>query len=104
MKKTTREALGVKPFDATDYLQTQQDMAQHFEACLQEGDPALVQHVLGAIARARGMVQLAKDTGLSREGLYRSLSAQGNPEFATIMMVTKALGLSLHAGVGLRTA
>ena len=104
MKKTAREALGVKPFDAADYLQSQEDMEQYFDACLQEGDPALVQHALGAIARARGMVQLAKDTGLSREGLYRSLSAEGNPEFATIMKVTKALGLSLHAGTGLRAA
>ena len=103
MNANAREKLGIQPFDSADYLQTQENMEQYFEACLQEGDPALVQHALGAIARARGMVQLAKDTGLSREGLYRSLSADGNPEFATIMKVTKALGLSLHAGVGLRT-
>ena len=75
-------------------------MAQYFEACLQEGDPALVQHASGAITRARGMMQLAKDTGLSREGLYRSLSAEGRPEFVTIIKVIKALGLSLHAGPG----
>jgi probable addiction module antidote protein len=65
---------------------------------LQAGDPALAQHALGVIARARGMVQLAKNTGLSREGLYRSLSADGNPEFATILKVVKALGLSLQVG------
>ena len=102
MKKTELEALGIKPFDAADYLQSQEDMERYFEACLQKGDPALVQHALGAIARVRGMVQLAKDTDLSREGLYRSLSVEGNPEFSTIMKVTKALGLSLHAGVRLR--
>jgi probable addiction module antidote protein len=103
-RNSVRESLGIKPFDAAEYLQTQEDMEQYFEACLQEGDPALVQHALGVIARARGMVQLAKDTGLSREGLYRSLSAEGNPEFATIMKVTKALGLSLHAGSSIRAA
>jgi probable addiction module antidote protein len=98
MNQNARKTLGIQRYDSADYLQTQDDMQQYFQECLQAGDPALAQHALGVIARARGMVQLAKDTGLSREGLYRSLSADGNPEFATILKVVKALGLSLQVG------
>jgi probable addiction module antidote protein len=97
MNATAREKLGIKRYDSADYLQTQQDMEQYFEACLEMGEPALIQEALGAIARARGMAQLAKDTGLTREGLYKSLSADGNPEFATVMRVISALGLTLHS-------
>lgn len=103
MNTATREKLGIGRYDSADYLQTQQDMAQYFEACLEMGEPALIQEALGAIARARGMGQLAKDTGLTREGLYRSLSAQGNPEFSTIMRVISALGLTLHATPALKS-
>ena len=92
------------PWGAAEHLKSEEEMVAYFDAALEEGDPRLIAAALGDIARAKSMVQLAKDTGLSREGLlYRSLSADGNPEFATIMKVTKALGLSLHAGVGLRT-
>ncbi len=97
MNTTAREQLGISRYDSADYLQTQQDMEQYLSACLEMGEPALIQEALGAIARARGMAQLAKDTGLTREGLYRSLSAQGNPEFSTIMRVVSALGLTLSA-------
>lgn len=86
-------------YDSADYLQTDQDIALYFEACWEENDPQLIAHALGAIARARGMSQLAKDTGISREGLYKALSADGNPEFATILKVTKALGIKLHAEI-----
>jgi probable addiction module antidote protein len=84
-------------YDTADYLNTSDDMALYLEACLEENDPALIAHALGVIARARGMTQLAKDTGISREGLYKALSADGNPEFATILKVTRALGIKLHA-------
>jgi probable addiction module antidote protein len=84
-------------YDTADYLNTSEDMALYLEACLEENDPALIAHALGVIARARGMTQLAKDTGISREGLYKALSADGNPEFATILKVTRALGIKLHA-------
>ena len=84
-------------WDVVDHLNTEEDMALYFEACLEEGDAALVAAALGDIARARGMAQLARDTGLTREGLYKALSAEGNPSFATIMKVTKALGFTLHA-------
>lgn len=84
-------------YDTADYLKTEEDMAAYLDACLEEGDPQLVAAALGDIARARGMVQLAKDTGLSREGLYKALSPDGNPTLDTIMKVAKALGFSLHA-------
>jgi probable addiction module antidote protein len=103
MNATAREKLGIKRYDSADYLQTQQDMEQYFEACLEMGEPGLIQEALGAIARARGMAQLAKDTGLTREGLYRSLSADGNPEFATVMRVISALGLTLHSVPALKS-
>lgn len=84
-------------YDTADYLHNPEDMTLYFEACLEENDPALIAHALGVIARARWMSQLAKDTGLSRESLYKALSAEGNPEFSTILKVTRALGIRLHA-------
>ena len=84
-------------WDSADYLKTEDDIELYFELCLQEdpGDGSLIRRALGSIARARGMSQLARDTGLAREGLYRALSPDGNPEFATVMKVIKALGLKL---------
>ena len=85
-------------WDAADDLKTDEDAAAYFDICVEEdpGDGSLIRAALGDIARARSMTQLAKDTGLAREGLYKALSAEGNPEFTTIMKVIKALGLSLH--------
>lgn len=84
-------------WDPVDDLTTDEDVALYFQACVDDdpGDGSLVRAALGDIARARGMSQLARDTGLAREGLYKALSADGNPEFATIMKVIKALGLKL---------
>jgi probable addiction module antidote protein len=84
-------------WDAVDHLKTQEDMAFYLEACLEENDPALLAAALGDIARVRGMAQLARDTGLTREGLYKALSVDGNPSLATIMKVMAALGVRLHA-------
>jgi probable addiction module antidote protein len=89
--------LKLSAWDSATHLKTDEDMALYLEACLEEGDPALITHALGVIARARGMAQLARDTGLSRESLYTALSAEGNPEFATVMKVLGALGFRLHA-------
>ena len=86
-------------WDVVEYLKTEEDMVLYFEACLEEGDPTLITAALGDIARAKGMSQLARDTGISREGLYKALSGEGNPEFATVLKVVKALGLKLHATV-----
>lgn len=86
-------------WDAVDHLKSEKEMVLYLEACLEENDPALLAAALGDIARARGMAQLARDTGLSREGLYKALSADGNPSLATIMKVMAALGVKLHAEV-----
>ncbi len=86
-----------KPWDPAEHLETEEDMAAYLEAALEAGDPALVAAALGDIARAKGMTQVARDTGLGRESLYKALSASGNPEFATVMKVVAALGLKLHA-------
>ena len=86
-----------RPWDVTEYLKTEADMIVYLEAALEEGDPSLVVAVLGDIARIKGMAQLARDTGLGRENLYKTLSPEGNPEFATVLKVVKALGLRLHA-------
>jgi len=86
-----------RPYDAAEYLETPEDMAAYLEAALEDGDPAVVTHALGTIARARGMSQIARDTGLGRESLYKALSPGGNPEFFTVLKVVRALGLKLHA-------
>lgn len=86
-----------RPYDPAEYLETAEDMAAYLEAALEDGEPAVVVKALGTIARARGMSQIARDTGLGRESLYKALSPEGNPEFATILKVVRALGLKLHA-------
>jgi len=86
-----------KPYDAAEYLESEDDMATYLQAAFEEGDPGLVIHALGNIARARGMSQIARDTGLGRESLYKALSPEGNPEFATVLKVVQALGIKLHA-------
>jgi probable addiction module antidote protein len=86
-------------YDATAYLRNEADMAAYLDAALEDGDPAVVVHALGNIARARGMTQLARDTGMGRESLYKALSPNGNPEFATVMKVVRALGIRLHPTV-----
>lgn len=85
-----------RPWDAADHLETEEDIRAYLDAALELGDPALVVAVLGDIARAKGMTQIARDTGLGRESLYKALSPTGNPEFATILKVVGALGLRLH--------
>ena len=87
-----------QPFDAADYLKSEDDMIAYLEAALEEDDPRVVAAALGDIARAKGMSQVARDAGLGRESLYKALSPEGNPEFGTVMKVVRALGLSLHAG------
>ena len=86
-----------EPFDAVDYLKSEDDMVAYLEAAFEEEDPRVVAAALGDIARAKGMSQIAREAGLGRESLYKSLSADGNPELGTIMRVMRSLGLSLHA-------
>lgn len=84
-------------YDTADYLRSEADMVAYLAACMEEAgdDPAFIAAALGNIARARGMVQLAKDTGMTREGLYKALSAEGNPSLGTVLKVMKALGMKL---------
>jgi probable addiction module antidote protein len=86
-------------FDAADHLHTVEDMAAYLEACLEEpgADAAFIAKALGDIARAKGMSQVARETGLSRESLYKALSGDRSPEFDTVLKVTRALGLRLRA-------
>ena len=86
-----------QPWDVAEHLETEEDMAAYLEAVLQEGDPTLVAAVLGDIARAKGISQIARETGLGRASLYKALSPEGNPELATVLKVVRALGLQLHA-------
>src|SRR5260364_242750 len=76
-------------WDAAEYLETEEDMAAYLEAALEDGNPQLIAAALGDIARARGMSKMARDTGLGRESLYKALSPDGNPEFATVLNVGK---------------
>lgn len=86
------------PLDAADYLATFDDVAAYLEAVIDEGDddPALITQALGAIARSGNVSELARRAGMSREGLYKALSPDGNPSFATVLKVSRALGLRLH--------
>ena len=86
------------PFDSADYLNTFDDVAAYLEAVLEdaEDDPKVIAAALGAIARSRNLSEIARQSGMSREGLYKALSADGNPSLATIVRVAHALGLRLH--------
>ncbi len=84
------------PWDAAEHLKTKEDMAAYLEAAIEDGDPVVISAAIGDIARAKGMSQIASETGLGRESLYKALSPGGNPEFATILKVVRALGLKFH--------
>lgn len=101
MNPTAVEKLGIRPFDAADYLQSDEDCALYLQACIEEApdDAALFSQALGDIARARGMMQLARDTGITREGLYKALGDQGNPSLSTVLKVLRALGMRLQIEV-----
>lgn len=88
----------ISRYDSAEYLRTDEDIQAYLDAVLEEGgdDPAFIVHALGIIARAKNMSQLARDTGLSREGLYKALSEDGNPTFATVAKIAKALGLQIR--------
>lgn len=85
------------PYDSADYLKSDADIAAYLDAALEESvdDPAFFAHALGVVARARGMSRLATETGITREGLYKALSDDGNPSFMTVLKVARALGLRL---------
>lgn len=86
-----------RPYDTSEYLETEEDMALYLGAALEDGDPRVLAAARGDIARSHGMTKVARDTGLSRESLYKALSPEGNPELATVLKVVHSLGLQLQA-------
>jgi probable addiction module antidote protein len=95
----TKRKIKTAPFDVAEHLRTPEEMAFYLDACIAEsnGDAAFVAKAIGDIARAQGMSKVARDAGLSRESLYKALSGERNPDFSTILKVTRALGVQLHA-------
>ena len=93
-------------WDSAEYLKTDEDIQLYLEACIEEAgdDPAFIVHALGVIARAKNMSQLARETGLTREGLYKAFSPEGNPTFTTVAKVAKALGLQITVQTSPRVA
>ncbi len=92
--KTTIETK-TRPWDSAEHLASNEDIAAYLDAVLAENDPALLTYALGVVARARGMTELARQTGLSRASLYKALSAEGRPELATVMKVMDAFGVRM---------
>jgi probable addiction module antidote protein len=90
------------PFDSAEYLDSDVAINAYMEEAIKTKDPAFIAHALGTIARARGMSHVAKQTGMSRESLYKALSSDGNPEFGTIVRVMQALGLKFSVTVAHR--
>jgi len=89
--------LETHPYDSARHLDSDEAVAAYMEAAFETEDPAFIVHAFAIAARAKGMTQIAKDAGLSRESLYRALGENGNPELATVLKVAKALGLRLTA-------
>jgi probable addiction module antidote protein len=89
----------LRKWDAAEHLKTDEDIALYLDACFEEAgdDAAFIAKALGNIARVRGMSSIANETGLGRESLYKALSGEGNPSLATVLKVTQALGIRLHA-------
>ena len=96
MSRTRRKAkIKTIPWDAVAHLKSDDDIARYLEAAFEDGDPSLVAAALGDVARAKGMAKIAQAAGLGRESLYKALSKEGNPEFASVLKVMRALGLKL---------
>ena len=96
-------AIKTRKWDASEYLDSDEMISAFIDAALEDGDPALVAAAIGDVARAKGMTAIAREAGVSRESLYKALSAEGNPELATILKVLKALQLRLTVSVDKRS-
>ena len=95
-KQASTAKAKTRPWDVADYLEHAEDVVAYLDAALEDGDPQLVVAALGDIARSRGMTRVAADAGLGRESLYKALSNEGNPRFATVLRVLAATGIRLH--------
>lgn len=94
-----KNALKIGAWDSAELLDSPEAIAAYIEAAFEDGDPSLIAHALGVVARARGMSQLARDAGLSRDAMYKALQPDGNPTLQTLTSVMKALGMKLSAHV-----
>jgi probable addiction module antidote protein len=90
------------PRTTEDHLRMPEDVVAYLEAAFEDGDPELIGHALGAVARSKGMTGIARRTGLGRQSLYKALSPEGRPEFTTVLKVVQALGLTLTVAPTLR--
>lgn len=90
-------AIKLARYDSAEYLKDDDAIIAYLQEALESGEPAMVSHALGVVARARGMSQIAREAGVSRENLYRALSDEGNPELGTVMKVMRVLGVKLTA-------
>ena len=88
-------------WDALEYLETEEDMVAYLNADFDDGDISVIAAALGDIARAKGMTQLSKETGITRDGLYKALSPTGNPSFDTVQKVVRAFGLKLDVSIAI---
>lgn len=88
-------AVETSKWDSADFLNDEESIAAYLEAAFEDGDPQVITHALGAVARARGMTQVARQAGVTREALYKALSDKGDPKLSTVLGVVKALGFSL---------
>jgi probable addiction module antidote protein len=93
MAKKNRKTPVTRPYDSAEYLESEEAIRAYMADALETNDPAFIAKAIGTIARARGMSQIAKKAGLSRESLYKALSDEGNPQFGTVIRVMHALGL-----------
>ena len=94
-RKRMRKSETFSRFETADYLRSEQDILAYLEAAMEDGDAAVIAAAIGDVARARGMMQIARETGITREGLYKALSSDGNPSLGTVLKVMKALGVKL---------
>ena len=92
-----QDTLETSPWDSAELLATPEDIAAYIEAAFEDGDPSVITHALGVVARAKGMSQLARECGLSREALYKALMPDGDPKLSTLFSVLKALGMKITA-------
>jgi probable addiction module antidote protein len=90
-------ALETIPYDSAGFLNDSDSIAAYIKAAFDDGDPAVITHALGVVARAKGMSQLVRDAGVTREALYKALTAEGDPKLSTLIGVLKALGMRLTA-------
>jgi probable addiction module antidote protein len=95
VRKRTKKPETFSRFDAAGYLRSERDILAYLEAAMEDGDAAVIAAAIGDVARARGMMQIARETGITREGLYKALSPDGNPSLSTVLKVMKALGVKL---------